>query len=151
MTVKLFEVNNWIRNAWQQVPEFSEVHLIFDGVGISGSGSPDLVMLGDDGDPDTEVSSEYEQTWTDLAQTRKTETGLIPCAVISNSGDTYQPQVMARCAYLLGLALAPLTADRTLGGTVNTSDVLTGSLRTITNTQGTAVIVPFAVTYWTNV
>jgi hypothetical protein len=150
MPVQLFNVNTWIRQAWQAVPEFQTVHLMFDGIGVSGTGSNDLVLLGDDGDPDTEVSSEYEQTWVDMGQTRKEERGVIPCAVITNSGDTYQPQVMQRALELLNLAMAPIENDRSMGGLVYTSDVLTGTARTITNEKGTAVIVPFDVTYWTH-
>lgn len=148
MPVRMHEVTDWIRRTWQAVPEFSQVHLIFDGIGISGTGSPDVVMLGDDGDPDTEVESEFTRIWADLAQTRKHEFGVIPCAVITNSGSTEQPVVEKRVFELLELAMSPIESDRTMGGLIFSSEISEGTKKTITNQAGTAVVVPFLVSYW---
>ena len=144
------DVNSWLRTTWAAVPEFTNVHLIFDGIGVSGAGSQDLLMLGDDGDPNTEVSSEWTQNYVDLAQTRKQEFGTIPCAVISQTGDTYQPTVEQRAFQLLSLAVTPLEQNRSMGGIIYSCEVTAGTKQTIVNSQGLAIIVPFDITYWAN-
>jgi len=148
MRVVMYSVNAYLRETWKAVPAFADVHLIFDGIGVSGAGSSDLLMLGDDGDPDTEVSSEWSQNYVDLAQSRKQETGVIPCAIISQTGDTYQPSAEKRAFELLALAVTPLETDRTMGGLVFTCEIATGTKRTIVNSQGLAIIAPFDIAYW---
>lgn len=140
-----------LRTAWKASSALSSCDVIDDGIGLTSSASTNLLLIGDDGDPETEVSSEYNQYYVDLAQTRRQENGSIPCAVIVQSGSTDQPSLETQLFDLLTAVLAPIESDRTLGGLVFTSEVTEGNTRTLVNSSGTAVVVSFTVTYWASV
>jgi hypothetical protein len=148
MPSALSKVKARLRTDWAANSALATCNIIDDGIGITSSPSADLLLIGDDGDPNTEVSSSVESYYVDIAQTRRQENGEIPCAVIAQSGSTDQPYLEAHAFDLLTAALASVDSDRTLGGLVYTVEVSEGATHSLVNNSGTAVIVPFTVRYW---
>jgi hypothetical protein len=117
---------------------------------ITGSSYDEAVVIGDDGDPESDVQSVFQQVWVDMAHTRRDETGDIPCVALAQTGSTAPEVVEARAFEILGYVELMVVADPTLGGTVATLEILGGSSKIIQNARGSAVIVPFSVRYWTH-
>jgi hypothetical protein len=144
-------VKKQIHTLWLASPDLANVTFILDSVGESSSSTTDIVLLGSDGDPDQDPVSQFTQTWANMSHTRRYEAGMIPCAVISQSGAIDQVTVQDRAFQILQACLVPFLGDTTLGGLVFTAEVMEGTERTLVNERGTAVIVPFQIDYWTEV
>lgn len=111
----------------------------------------EAIVIGDDGDPDSDAMSVFQQVWVDLAHTRRDETGDIPCVALAQTGSTAAEAVEARAYELLGYVESMVIADPTLGGLVATLEILGGSSKLVENERGSAVIVPFSVRYWAHI
>jgi hypothetical protein len=141
-------VKNKIHDLWSASPDLKNVTFLLDGIGESSSATTNLVLLGSNGDPDQDAVSQFTQEWANFNHTRRYEYGMIPCAVIAQSGAVDQPTIQANAYVIFNACLIPFLSDTSLGGLVFTSEVDEGTSRTLVNTAGTAVFVPFTVTYW---
>jgi hypothetical protein len=134
--------------AWSALPALAGVS-IYDGPGISQAPDLDLVMVGDDGDPESDVLSTFEQEWANLSHTRRSERGEIPCAAIAQSGETDMNGRRVRVFQLLAACESALVADPTLGDVALSLEFIGGSARPVQNSRGAAMVAPFTVRYWT--
>jgi hypothetical protein len=131
---------------WSALPALSGA-LVTDGPPLSQQATQTIVRVGDDADPDANETSSFSRTWRDLACTRQEETGVIVCSVEAWSGST-ELETQRDAAFTLLAALSTsLIADMTLGGAVDTAMLALGSQRPFQNSAGSAVIVPFSVSY----
>ena len=118
---------------------------------VTGASYKEAIVIGDDGDPDSDVQSVFQQNWVDMAHTRRDEIGDIPCVAQAQTGSTDPEVVKSRAYELLGYVEAMAVADPTLGGVVATLEILGGSSKVVENSGGAAVIVPFSVRYWAHI
>jgi hypothetical protein len=136
--------------AFSAQPALAGVEVI-DGASAEAPGAVDLVLVGHDASPDGDAEIGVEQEWADLAATSRYERGSVPCTVLSQSGDVDIPGRRARAMELLAACETALRADRTLGGLVMVAQVSTAGAHQYLNGDGTAVVVPFTVTYMAQV
>ena len=115
---------------------------------VSGKGYKDSVIVGHDGDPESDAEPVFTQDWANMAHTRRTETGDIPGAVVATTGSTSTDTVRQRAFDVLAVVEASLLADPTLAGLVGSLEFMGGAARTIENSLGSAVVIPFSVHYW---
>lgn len=145
---RLDDVTAALIATWQAVPALAGV-AFYDGPGISQSPDLDLLVIGDDGDPESDVASTFEQEWANLSHTRRSERGEIPCAAIAQSGETDMSGRRIRAFQLLAACESALMADPTLGDVALSVEFLGGAARPVQNTRGAAMVAPFTVRYWT--
>lgn len=142
---RLDDVTSLILTTLRALPEFEGV-TIFDGPAIGQDSPKRLVMVGDDGDPESDVESSFEQSWANFSRTRKRETGQIPCAVIAWDGGSDMAVQRDKAFTLLAateLAILALASDEL------TLELASGSSRPVQNERGAATVVPFTVQYTT--
>lgn len=145
-TSKLDDVTNALIATFAALPALAGVP-VYDAEPVTGAADPDLLLVGDDGDPESSIASTYEQQWTNLACTTRQEVGEVMCAAISQSGDT---DMQARRDRVFGWVAAcenSLRADITLGGVVASAHLIRGSARPVQNDRGAAMVAPFTVAY----
>jgi hypothetical protein len=145
VTFKLDDVTDLILTTLRALPEFSGVS-IFDGPPIGQDSPKRLIMVGDDGDPESDAISTFTQEWSNLSKTRKRETGEIPCAVIAWDGGTdmkAQRDAVSILLNSLSTAILALASDDL------TLELNSGSARPVQNEKGAATVVPFSITYTT--
>jgi hypothetical protein len=147
---KLDDVIQILFSRWSALPALTGV-MVFNGPPVGDPASGDYLFIGDDSDPESESISTFEQTWVDLACTRRSETGEVVCAVVSDSGSTDMAARQTRAFTLLAACESDLLADRTLGGTVYTASMDIGQSKPIQNSSGAASVVPFSVRYYASV
>lgn len=112
---------------------------------------PDLVLVGHNGDPDSDARPSYSQEDASLAGESRWERGEVPCAVISQTGATDPAVPRARAVAIVGALAAPLYADPTLGGVVLISQLTVGTAALIQNTAGAGVVLSFTISYMAQV
>jgi hypothetical protein len=144
-TFHLDDVMAGLAVIWRALPALAGVP-VYD-MPVTASADPQLVLIGDDGDPQSDAVATYEQQWTDIACTARMETGEIPCAVIAQSGDTDIEGRRAEASALMSAIGVSLVADQTLGGLVMGSQLIRGSAKGIQNSAGSAVVAPFTIRY----
>lgn len=110
-----------------------------------------FVLVGDDGDPESERESSFEQEWADLACSSRYERGSIPCSALASSGDTDPDATRSAAFALLAACESALRANRTLGGLVMTSQLTSGSTLLAQGDNGSWVIAQFEITYMAQV
>lgn len=142
---KLGLVIQTLKTSFSTVIPTIEIYL---GEPITSDVPNDFVMLGSDGDPDSDATADFEHTWEDMAHTRMREDGEIPCALVSQTGDEDVSGTMTAAFATLQACVNALGNDPTLDGIVMDIQVSAGSSRQIQNDLGTAIVVPFTVTYW---
>lgn len=120
---------------------------VADGPPVEAPGAVDLVFVGHDQSPDADSVITIGQEWANLACTSRYETGEIPCCVLSQTGDTDIAARRARAMQLLAACEVRLRADLSLGGVVMTSQMTSAVAHEYQNGDGSAVVVPFTVTY----
>jgi len=108
-----------------------------------------FVMVGSDGDPESDAESNFQHSWQDMGHTRMREDGEIPCALVSQTGSDLADSVIADAFTTLQMCASALANDPTLSGIIAGIWVTAGSERTILNSNGAGVVVPFTVNYWT--
>lgn len=142
---RLDDVIDQILSTFRALPDLANV-TVYDGP-ATGSDSPkQLILVGDDGDPESDVEAEFIQEWTNFAHTRKRESGTIPCAVIAWDGSTDMRAQRVKAFTLLAaceLAILALASD------VLTLELNAGSDRPVQNERGAATMVPFVISYTT--
>jgi hypothetical protein len=126
---------------------------VFDGVPVGDEAEAlgEFVLVGHDGDPESTPEITVVQEWVDLACSRRAETGVVPCAVVVQSGDTDLSARRDRAQVLLSVCADSIVTDMTLGGVVDSALLLSGSASQLQTEQGAAVVVPFDITYRTTV
>lgn len=127
-------------------PALSEV-AVFDGPPVTRDSLSDLVLVGHDGAPDSDAVATVEQSWVDMACTRREEFGEVPCVVLHQGGDTDMGAARTRAFVLLAACESALLGDMTLGGLVSSAQFARGIARQYQNSRGAAVVAPFVVTY----
>jgi len=142
---KLDDVTDLILTTIRALPEATGVS-IYDGPPVGNDAPKQLVMIGDDGDPDSDAESSFDQTWTNLAHTRKREDGEIPGAVIIGDGSVDMKTQRTAAFTLLG---AIETALLGLASDVLTISFDSGKARPVQNNKGAACWIPFSVSYST--
>lgn len=140
---RLDDVTELILTTLRALPEFEGVS-IFDGPPIGNDSPKRLIMIGDDGDPESDVEATFEQEWANFSHTRKRETGEIPCAIIAWDGST---NMKAQRDICFGLLAATEVAILALASDELTLDLASGSSRPVQNDRGAATVVPFIVRY----
>lgn len=145
---RLDDVTAALIAAWQVLPALEGV-AFYDGPGVSQSSDSALILIGDDGDPESDAVSTFEQEWANFSHTRRNERGEIPCAAIAQSGDTDMNGRRVRAFQLLAACESALLADPTLGDVVYSVEFVGGSAVPVQNTRGAAMVAPFIVRYWT--
>lgn len=135
---------------WTELPALSGV-VIEDASTPSSRAWLNAVVVGDDFDPETDTESEFTQEWVDIARTRRREQGTIPCAAVAQSGSTVIGVQRQRAFEIFAACELDLTSDNTLAGIVFSVEVTEGQAKTIQNTRGSALVLPFTVQYWTHV
>jgi hypothetical protein len=118
---------------------------------VSGKRYTHAVVIGDDGDPESENDPSFAQEWANMAHTKRSETGDIPCAALATTGSTASDVVKVTAFQIMAEVESFLRADTTIGGVVFTSEITEGAARVGTNSAGTFVVIPFSVHYWTHV
>lgn len=142
---RLDDVTELILTTLRALPEFEGVS-IFDGPPIGSDSPKRLIMIGDDGDPESDVEATFEQEWANFSRTRKRETGDIPCAVIAWDGSTDMKAQRDKSFTLLAateVAILALASDDL------TLELVSGSSRPVQNERGAATVVPFVIRYTT--
>lgn len=146
MASKMDEVQAALVALWSALPALAGVP-VYDGPPVSQAADLDQVLVGNDGDVDSDTMSDFSQEWVDLAQTRRVESGEIICAVVAQSGSTDLGVQRDRAFVLLAACEDSLRADQTLGGTVFSALLTSGSAHPLQNSAGSAMIAPFTVQY----
>lgn len=147
MSSKLDDVTDALVTAFTGLSGLASV-LISDGPIVGDPSFADALLIGDDGDPESQAMSVAEQSWTDLACTRRREDGEIICAAVSQSGDTNMQTRRDRVMALIGACEDALRADLSLGGVVQAVQLVRASVQPYQNANGSAVVAPFVVAYW---
>lgn len=124
---------------------------VYLGEPITDDEPLDFVMLGSDGDPESDATADFTHAWADMAHTRMREDGEIPCALVSWTGDSDVASTMTAAFATLQACVNALGNDPTLTGLVMSIQVSSGSSRVIQNDLGTALVIPFTVMYWAHV
>lgn len=146
MATKLAAIGDALVTLFTGLPALAGV-AVYNGPPVSAAADLDMVLVNDDGDPESDASSTFEQEWANLAATSRYERGVVVCGVVSQSGGTDLQVVLDRLASLLDACEAGLHADVTLGGLVLSAQVTSGSARPIQNSGGAAVVAPFVIAY----
>jgi hypothetical protein len=133
-------------NRWKLLPDMEGV-VISDGPPLTETKLGTLLLIGDDGDPESDATSSFSQEWLDMAQTRRQETGELIGAVIADDGGTDLSVSRERAFTLLSVCEQALRMDSTLGGIVQSAYLSSGSVRLFQNSAGSAVVVPFVIAY----
>lgn len=118
---------------------------------VAGQGYTDSVIIGHDGDPESDVEPVFTQMWIDMAHTRRSEDGDIPGAAIATTGSTSSDAVRQRAFEILAVVESTFLTNASLSGLVGSLEFMGGAARTIENDKGSAVVVPFTVHYWATV
>lgn len=145
---KLDDVTQLILSALKALPELEGV-VIFDGPAIGQDSPKRTVIIGDDGDPESDAVSEFTQEWSNMSRTRKRESGEIPCAAIAWEGGTDMKSQRDRAFDLLAVCELALLTDPTLGDESLWIEITSGSARPVQNERGAATVVPFTISYAT--
>ena len=124
---------------------------VYLGEPITSDVPLNFVMIGSDGDPESDLTADFQHTWVDMARTRMREEGEIPCALVSQTGEVDVATTTTSAFATLQSCVNALGNDPTLSGLVMSIQVTSGSDRQIQNNRGTAIIVPFTVNYWAHV
>lgn len=146
----LDDVVDALRITWTALPAMEGV-TIYDGPPATEDDPRLVLLIGDDGNPESDAETTYEQSWVDMACTRREETGEILCAVIVQTGDTSFDAPRSRAKSIVAALQAALVADMTLGGVVYSATFDRGSARPLQNESGAAVVQPFTIRYRTQV
>lgn len=114
-----------------------------------------MVLVGEDGDPDSDTAASYEHEPASLDGSSVYERGTVPCCALSQTGDSdaaaLQGHLDAVEAFV-GLCTAGLRSEPTLAGAVMNAHVTAGgTAQLISNVRGTAAVVPFTVEYFAQV
>jgi hypothetical protein len=108
-------------------------------------------MLSHDGELESDARPEVTYEWANIAGTSRYETGNIPCAVVSQSGDDNMQARFDRVQVLLAAMENALVTDMNsgaaLGGLVMGCTITAGMTRPLQNSAGAAVLGPFTITY----
>jgi hypothetical protein len=126
-----------------------EVHVALP---VTADDADDLVLLGHDGDLDSEATATCEYEWANLACTSRYELGSIPCAVISQSGDEGDMQgrydrVQVLLSAMENALVTDIHTGGALAGLVMGATITSGEPRPLQNQAGARVLAPFTVTY----
>jgi hypothetical protein len=124
---------------------------VYVGMPVTSDDPQDLVLLSHDGEWDSDAQPTVEYEWANIAGTSRYETGNIPCALISQSGDDDMQARFDRVQVLLAAMENALVTDMNsgvaLGGLVMGCTITSGQARQIQNEAGAAVLAPFVLTY----
>ena len=144
-TSRLDDVTALILATIRALPELEGVS-VFDGPPVGDDSPKRLVLIGDDGDPESEVESTFEHTWANFSQTRKRETGEIPCAAIAwDGGSDVAPT--RETAFLL-MSVCELAILALVDDDLSIS-IVSGKNQPVQNSRGAATVVPFLIRYST--
>ena len=121
---------------------------VYMGEPVTSDVPNDFLMVGSEGDPDSEAIAEFEHSWADLGHTRVREDGAVPCAIVSQTGDVDVDSAITSGFTTLQTCINVLDNDPTLSGNVQQIFLTVASERIIQNKQGTAIVIPFTVNYW---
>lgn len=129
-------------------PKTVTVHI---GLPMTADSVNDLVLLGHDGEEDSEVGVTVAYEWANIAGTSRYENGTIPGAIICQSGDTDMLARFTRAA-VLGAAMenalvSDMNSGTPLGGLVMGAMITLATPRSLQNQAGARVLQPFTVTY----
>jgi hypothetical protein len=124
---------------------------VYAGSPVTSAADMRFVVIGDDGDPESDVSAGYEQEPADLAGTFRYERGSLPCAVIAQSGDTDVQARLTEAAALLDACSDSVRADPQFAGLVLGCQFTVGTVKPVQNTAGSAVVAPFTLAYLASV
>lgn len=140
-----------LRTKFAALPAMSGIE-VYVGLPVTSDDPADLVLLGHDGDLDSESQVTVEYEWANIAGTSRYETGTVPCAVISQTGD--EGDMLGRYSrvdVLLSAMENALVTDMNTGGAlaglVMGCTITAGQSRPIQNAAGAAVLAPFIFTY----
>lgn len=148
VTPVLGDVQAYLKTAFGTVFQASDIIM---GEATDEEQSYSFVMIGSDGLPDSTAIADFTHVWVDMAQTRKREDGSIPCALVSQTGENDPATTLLSASATLKKCVNALDADLTLGGKVMGVQVVSGSSQILKNTRGTAVVLPFTVSYWAHI
>lgn len=124
---------------------------VYDDDPVTNADDDAFVLVGDDGDPESERESTFGQEWADLACSSRHERGSIPCAAVAASGDTDPATTRTAAFALLSACETALRTNRTLSGLVMTAQLTTGSALLAQGDNGSWVIAQFEITYMAQV
>jgi hypothetical protein len=146
VSARIDDVMTTLVSTFAALPALAGVD-VRDGPPLDGMGDSDFVIIGHDGAPDSTAESVFQQEWTDLACTRRTESGEVICCCVSNTGDTDMAVRRTRAFALLAACETALVGDMTLGGVVLSAQLTGARVEQYSNPKGVAVVAPFTVTY----
>lgn len=132
------------------LPALADVE-VWEGPRPESPGAVDLVVIGHDGDPESNAEVTVTQEVANLAASSRYETGEVPCAVVSQIGDADLSVCRARAFTLLAAIETAVRADLTLAGQVMSIQLTVAAARQVQNQAGSAVVVPFTLTYFAQV
>jgi hypothetical protein len=120
---------------------------VYVGPPVTAAADLELVVVGDDGDPDSDAQATVERVPDNLAGSSTSEIGVIPCVVIVQSGDTDMQARLSRATVLVQAIAAGMATDISLGGAVLSAYLSGGACRPVQNESGAAAVASFTVTY----
>jgi hypothetical protein len=124
---------------------------VYDGTPVTSPGDSELVLVGRDGTPDSDARPSCTWEPASLANDSGYERGTVPIAVVVQSGATEIDVLRDRASEIYAVIAAALYVDRTIGGTAMVSNFSGGSQATYQNTEGSAVVLSFEITYMAQV
>jgi hypothetical protein len=91
---------------------------VYIGSPVTTAADRKFVLIGDDGDPESDIASTWEQEPADLAGSFQYERGSVPGAVGAQSGDTDVQARLTEAAALLNACSDSVRADPQFAGLV---------------------------------
>ena len=122
---------------------------VLDGPSVRSSAAGTFALVGGTLE---ESSVPIQQDWAGLGRNSRTEDGQIPCAVVSQSGDSDDQAIKRHRDAALALVAeleAAVAADPTLGGAVQAGwlHITSSDLVQSQNQNGSAVVITITVSY----
>jgi hypothetical protein len=134
-------------SVWSALPALSGIP-VYNGPPMSDQVVTTLVAVNDDADPDSTEESTVRWEWLDFAHTRRREDGEVIGVVIVSSGSLDLAASENTCFEILGDCEQAIRSDPTIGGVVQSSELVSGTAQTLQNANGSAIVVPFIVAYF---
>lgn len=120
---------------------------VYDGPPLVSTAPGTFVIVGANEEAESRIP--LTQDWAGLGRNSRNETGDIPCAIVSQSGDTVIKMHRDAALALMAQLEAAVVADPTLGGAVQAGwlHITSGDLLQEQTPNGARVAIPITVSY----
>jgi hypothetical protein len=147
----LASVMSALRLKFAALPDLSGVD-VYCALPVSSDDVAECVLIGHDGEFESDVTATTVYEWANLACTSRYELGTIPCAVLSQSGDEKDMQgrfdrVQVLLAAMENALVTDMNTGGALAGLVMGATITSAVPRSSQNQAGALVLSPFTITY----